>query len=48
MYANWNGAAQNYIQAHVFNLAAAKDYQAAVEKREMVAKQMTPQQIAQA
>ena len=43
------GVAQNYIQAHVwFNLAAAQGDKEAVDKRNRVAKQMTPQQIAQA
>ena len=49
MYASGNGAAQNYIQAHVwFNLAAAQGDKEAVEGRDRVAKQMTPQQITQA
>ena len=43
------GVAQNYIQAHVwFNLAAAQGHKEAVESRNRAAKQMTPQQIAQA
>ena len=49
VYDKGQGVPQNYIQAHVwFNLAAAQGYKLAVEGRDRVAKQMTPQQITQA
>jgi TPR repeat protein len=49
MNASGDGTAQNYIQAHVwFNLAAAQGNKEAVEKRNQIAKLMSPQKIAQA
>ena len=49
MYLKGNGVPQDYVQAHMwFNLAAAQDHKAAIENRDIVAKQMTPAQIARA
>lgn len=49
MYAIGTGVKLDYIKAHMWsNLAAAKGEKNALEVREIVAKQMTPQQIAQA
>ena len=54
MYANGKGVPQNYVQAHKwFNLAAAQDrypFAATYGRlgRDLVAKKMTPAQIAEA
>ncbi len=49
MYANGNGVPQNYVQAHMwFNLAGAQGEKQAVKNRDIVAKRMTPAQIAEA
>ena len=49
MYGNGQGVPQNYAQAHMwFNLAATQGYTNGATIRDLVAKKMTPQQIAQA
>ncbi len=49
MYANGLGVPQDYVQAHLwYNLAAAQGDDTALEGRELVAKSMTPAQIAEA
>jgi hypothetical protein len=54
MYANGDGVPQDYIKAHMYaNLAAARlppgeDHATAVKNRDIVAKLMTPEQIAEA
>ena len=49
MYALGQGVPQDYVQAHMwFNLAAAQGNTDGEKNRDLVAEQMTPQQIAQA
>ena len=49
MYVLGQGVAQDYVQAHMwFNLAAARGQKIARENRNRLAKQMTPEQIAEA
>ena len=49
MYDNGEGVPQDYVTAHMwFNLAAASGYNEAVRNRDMVARHMTPAQIAEA
>jgi uncharacterized protein len=49
MYRNGRGVPQDYVIAHMwFNLAAVGGDKDAVKGRDMIAAQMTPQQIAQA
>jgi TPR repeat protein len=49
MYANGQGVAQDYVQAHKwFNLGATSGNAAAVKNRDLVASKMTPAQIAEA
>jgi TPR repeat protein len=49
MYYNGQGVVQDYTRAHMwFNLAAVKGYSVGVKNRDMIAKQMTQQQIAEA
>ena len=49
MYANGYGVPRDYIQAYMwFNLAGAQGHTAAAETRDVVAKLMTPVQIAEA
>jgi len=49
MYATGRGVAQDYVRAHMwFNLGAVSGYANAVSGRDLAAKRMTPQQIAQA
>ena len=49
MYANGRGVLQDYTKAHaLYNLAATKGDAMAVKNRDIVAKRMTPQQIADA
>ena len=49
MYANGQGTLQEYERAHMwFNIAAAAGNSDALNGRELVANQMTPQQVAQA
>ncbi len=54
LYANGEGVARDLVKSHMYaNLAAAqlplgKDYEIAVQNREYIAEQMTPEQIAQA
>ena len=49
MYAQGRGVLQDFIQAHKwYNLAAAQGEQRAAEARDALAKQMTPDQIAEA
>jgi len=49
MYAIGQGVARDYIQAHVwFNLAAERDLKPGRKRRDLLAKQMTPAQIAEA
>jgi hypothetical protein len=49
MYDNGQGVPQDYVQAHMwYNLAAAKGNQTARKNRDIVAKKMTPAQIAEA
>ena len=49
MYTNGQGVVQDYARAHMwFNLGAAKSNAVAVKNRDLVAKRMTPQQIAEA
>ncbi len=49
MYGNGYGVPQDYVQAHMwFNLAGAQREKQAVKSRDIVAKRMTPAQIAEA
>ena len=54
LYANGEGVAQDLVKSHMYaNLAAAqlplsKDYEIAVQNREYIAEQMTPDQILEA
>ncbi len=49
MYKKGRGVTQDYVQAHMwFNLAGAQGKIKAVKNRDMVAKRMTPAQIAEA
>jgi TPR repeat protein len=49
MYDKGQGVPQDYIRAHMwFNLAGSKGLALAIEGRDMVAKKMTPGQIAEA
>ncbi len=49
MYDNGRGVTQDYVQAHMwYNLAAARSDKMAKESRDILAKQMTPAQIAEA
>jgi len=49
MYVDGYGVPQDYIQAHMwFNLAGANGVAFAVQQRDMVARKMTPGQIAEA
>ena len=49
MYANGKGVPQDYVQAHMwFNIAAAQDNENAREQRDIVAKRITPAQVAEA
>ena len=49
MYANGQGVAQDYVQAHNwFNLGAVSGHASAVKNRDSVAAKMTPAQIAEA
>ena len=49
MYYNGHGGTLDYVQAHMwFNLVAAKGDAAAVKNRDLIAKKMTPAQIAEA
>ena len=49
MYAMGQGVIKDYVRAHMwFNLSAAAGYQQAGIRRDVIAKAMTPQQIAQA
>jgi TPR repeat protein len=49
MYSNGRGVPQNYVNAHMwFNLASAQGDQSAVKNRDLVEKDMTPAQIAEA
>jgi TPR repeat protein len=49
MYANGQGVPQDYIQASMWvNLAAAQGQEEAVKGREILTKEMTPAQIAEA
>jgi TPR repeat protein len=49
MYDTGQGVLQDYIKAHaLFNLAATKGNATAAKNRDIVAKRMTPQQIADA
>jgi len=49
MYDNGRGVTQDYVQAHMwFNLAAAKGGAFHMAMRDLLAKQMTPAQIAEA
>ena len=49
MYGKGQGVAQDYVRAHLwFNLAAVKGNADAVKNRDIVAKRMTSQQVAQA
>ncbi len=49
MYEEGHGVPQDYVQAHMwFNLAAADGQASAIEGRDVIAKKMTPEQIAEA
>jgi uncharacterized protein len=49
MYGNGQGVPQDYVQAHMWwNLSAAQGNENAVKNRDIVAKLMTPAQIAEA
>lgn len=49
MYINGEGVPQDYIQGHMWSyLAAAKGYEIGRENRDIIAKKMTPAQIAEA
>ena len=48
-YADGQGVVQDYVRAHMwFNLASAKGHSNSMKGRDLVANQMTPQQIAEA
>ncbi len=48
-YADGQGVTQDYVQAHMwYNLAAARGYKDAMKIRALIAKLMTPAQIAEA
>ena len=48
-YATGDGVPQDYVYAHMwFDLAAAQGHENAQEKRDIIAKRMTPVQIAEA
>ncbi len=47
MYANGRGVPRDYVQAHLWaNLAAAQGHELARKARDIVAKKMTPAQLA--
>jgi uncharacterized protein len=49
LYANGQGAPRDLVRAHMwFNLSAAQGAQRAVKALELIAKDMTPVQIAEA
>jgi TPR repeat protein len=49
MYYSGNGVPQDYIQAHMWlNLAASEGNETASQDREILAKSMTPDQLAEA
>ncbi len=49
MYGNGYGVPQGYVEAHMwYNLATAQENETARKNRDIVAKQMTPTQIAEA
>ncbi len=49
MYDNGQGVPRDYVKAHMWwNLAAAQGVEGAARNREIVAQQMTPEQIAEA
>ena len=49
MYAHGQGVPQDYVTAHMlFNLASAKGEKGATDNRDLIARQMTPAQIAEA
>ena len=49
MYGNGEGVTQDYVQAHIwYNLAAAQGDEDARKNRDLVAKRMTPAQVAEA
>ena len=49
MYRSGEGVTQDYVQAHLlWNLAAAQGNKKARENRDLVAKDMTPAQVAEA
>ena len=49
MYSNGQGVVQDYVRSHMwYSLAAVKGNKDAVKNRTIVAKKMTPQQIAEA
>jgi TPR repeat protein len=49
MYGNGRGVAQDYVSAHLwFNLAASRGYQRAGKGRDITARRMTPDQLAEA
>jgi len=49
MYANGQGVIQDYVHAHMWwNIAASSGDKDAVKKRDIIAKRMTPDQIADA
>jgi TPR repeat protein len=49
MYDKGEGAPQDYVQAHMwFNLAGASGIAEGIQGRDVVASQMTPEQIAEA
>ncbi len=49
MYSKGRGVTQDYVQAHVwFNLAAARGQKLGKKNRDLLAKKMTPAQIAEA
>jgi hypothetical protein len=49
LYADGSGVPQDYIEAHMWlNLAVANGYAEGIKERDFVARQMTPEQIAEA
>ena len=49
MYDKGEGVTQDYVQAHIwYNLAAAQGEETARENRDLIAKKMTPAQVAEA
>jgi TPR repeat protein len=49
MYEKGEGVAQDYVEAHKwYNLAAAQGEKIASNNRDSIAKEMTPEQIAEA